>query len=136
MRRTNPDSLRSCLCFQVLDATMRLGWELNQQPCDHGRRKNDAANYCATLPRSVLTRAANSIEFYLSSSSTYFGKFEFSNLIFTSSTKISFFEFRQMNIQNRDNFFTAGALAIKKIKIWVAMAWTNKPHAAFLLIKS
>ena len=25
-------------------------WELNQQPCDHGRRKNDAQNYSATLP--------------------------------------------------------------------------------------
>ena len=98
---------------------MGLGWELNQQPCDHGRRKNDAANYCATLSRSVLTRAANSIEFYSSSSSTYFSKSEFSNLIFTSSTKISFFKFkfRQINIQNRDNFFTAGAHAIKKIKI-------------------
>ena len=38
----------------------------------------------------------------------------------SSSTKISFFEFkfefRQMNIQNRDNFFTAGAHAIKMIK--------------------
>ena len=37
-------------------------------------------------------------------------------------TKISFFEFkfefRQMNIQNRDNFFTAGAHAIKKMKIF------------------
>ena len=38
--------------------------------------------------------------------------------ILASSTKISFFEFRQMNIQNRDNFFTAGAYAIKKIKIF------------------
>ena len=73
----------------------------------------------------LLNRAANSIEFYSSSSSTYFSKsefkFEISNLIFTnsssSSTKISFFEFRQMNIQNRDNIFTAGAHAIKKIKI-------------------
>ena len=75
----------------------------------------------------VVTRAANSIEFYSSSSLTYFSKsefkFEFSNLIFTSSssssTKISFFEleFRQRNIQNRDNFFTARAHAIKKIKI-------------------
>ena len=65
----------------------------------------------------VEVRAANLIEFY--SSSTYFSKSEFSNLIFTSSssTKISFFEFRQMNIQNRDNFFTPGAHAIKKKKI-------------------
>ena len=75
----------------------------------------------------IRSRAANSIKFYSSSSSssTYFSKsefkFEFSNLIFTSSssssTKISFFEFRQMNIQNRDIFFTAGAHAIKKMKI-------------------
>ena len=50
----------------------------------------------------VVIRATNSIEFYSSSSSTYFSKsefkFEFSNLIFTSSssrsTKISFFEFK------------------------------------------
>ena len=71
----------------------------------------------------LYTKVANSIEFY--SSSTYFSKSEFSNLIFTSSssssTKISFFEFkfeiRQMNIQNRDNFFTAGARANKMIKI-------------------
>ena len=39
-----------------------------------------------------------------------------------SSTKLSFFEFkfefRQMNIQNRDNFFTSRAHAIKKIKIF------------------
>ena len=38
------------------------------------------------------------------------------------STKISFFEikfeFRQMNIQNLDNFFTAGGHAIKMIKIF------------------
>ena len=37
-------------------------------------------------------------------------------------TKMSFsefkFELRQINIQNRDNFFTAGAHAIKKIKIF------------------
>ena len=79
----------------------------------------------------IKTRAANAIEFCSSSSSssTYFSKsefkFEFSNLTFTnsssSSIKISFFEFkfefRQMNIQNRHNFFTAGAHAIKKIKI-------------------
>ena len=81
------------------------------------------------VKHSDLGRAANSIAFYSSSSSssTYFSKsefkFEFSHLIFTSSnsTKISFFEFkfefRQMNIQNRNNFFTAGAHAIKKIKI-------------------
>ena len=79
------------------------------------------------VKHSDLGRAANSIAFYssLSSSSIYFSKsefkFEFSNLIFTSSTKISFFEFkfefRQTNIQNRNNFFTAGAHAIKKIKI-------------------
>ena len=64
----------------------------------------------------------------MSSSSIHFSKsefkFEFSNLLFTSSSsiKISFFEFkfefRQMNIQSRDNFFTAGAHAIKKIKIF------------------
>ena len=39
-----------------------------------------------------------------------------------SSPKISLFEFkfefRQKNVQNRDNFFTAGAHAIKKIKIF------------------
>ena len=71
-------------------------------------------------------RAANSIKFYSSSSSTDFSKTEFSNLIFTSSTKIRFFEFkfefRQMNIQNHDNFFTAGAHAIRMKKIKVAMA--------------
>ena len=45
-------------------------------------------------------------------------------LLFTSSssTKISFFEFkfefRQTNIQNRDNFFTASAHAMKTIKIF------------------
>ena len=41
---------------------------------------------------------------------------------FESSTKISFFdfkfEFRQMNIQNRHNFFSAGAHAIKKMRIF------------------
>ena len=77
-------------------------------------------------------RAANSIKIYSSSSSslTYFSnsrfKFEFSNLIIyefkLEFEKISFFqfkfEFRQMNIQNRDNFFTAGAHAIKMIKIF------------------
>ena len=47
-------------------------------------------------------RTGHSIEFY--SSSTYFRK--------------SDFEFRQMNIQNRGNFFTAGAQPIKKIKIF------------------
>ena len=41
-----------------------------------------------------------------------------------------------MNVQNRDNFFTAGAHAMKKIKILVAIAWTNKRDAAFLLVKS
>ena len=29
---------------------MRFGWELNHQPYDHGRRKNDAPNHSATLP--------------------------------------------------------------------------------------
>ena len=82
--------------------------------------------YCVRT-RVLLDRAANSIEFYSSSSSTYFSKsefkFEFSNLIFTSSspTKIIFFgfkfEFRQRNMQNRDNFFTARVHANKKIKI-------------------
>ena len=78
----------------------------------------------------LTSRAANSIEFYssLSSSSTYFGKsefkFEFSNLFIDEFEfdKISFFEFkfkfRQTNIQNRDNFFTAGAHAIKRTKIF------------------
>ena len=32
------------------DATTRLGWELNHQPCDYGSRKNDAPNLSATLP--------------------------------------------------------------------------------------
>ena len=78
VHRTNPDSLRSCPCFRVFrlsfasdffnflrvkfhkakkivvkhlkDATTRLGWELNHQPCDHGRRKNDAPNHSAMLP--------------------------------------------------------------------------------------
>ena len=52
--------------------------------------------------------AANSIKFYSSSSSnsTNFSKYELK------------FEFRQRNIQNRDNFFTASAHAIKKIKIF------------------
>ena len=63
----------------------------------------------------AISRAANSIEFYSSSSSTYFSKsefkFEFSNLIIYEFK----FEFRQMNIQNRDNFFTAGAHEINKI---------------------
>ena len=74
----------------------------------------------------IITRAANSIEFY--SSSTYFSKseFKFSNLIFTSSSspKISFFEFefRQRNIQNRNHFFTTRAHAIKKIKTKAALA--------------
>ena len=31
---------------------MRLGWELNHQPCDHGRRESDALNHLATLPTS------------------------------------------------------------------------------------
>ena len=84
--------------------------------------------WCDLLAGPIIfpvTRTANSIEFYSSSSSssTYFSKsefkFEFCNLIFTSSssTKISFlefkFEFRQRTIQNRDNFFTARAHAIK-----------------------
>ena len=38
---------------------MRLGWEVNHQPCDHGRRKNDAPNHYATLPAAyTLTPAA------------------------------------------------------------------------------
>ena len=37
------------------DATTRLGWELNHQPCDHGRRKNDAANHSVTLPNNSAT---------------------------------------------------------------------------------
>ena len=53
-------------------------------------------------------------------------KFKFSNLIIYEFKfefeKISFFQFkfesRQMNIQNRDNFFTVGAHAIKMIKIF------------------
>ena len=32
------------------DATTRLEWELHYQPCDHGRRKNDAPIHSATLP--------------------------------------------------------------------------------------
>ena len=68
MHKTNPDSLRSCLCFQVFrlnfasdffnlllvrfhlaeiillkhliqGATTRFGWELNHQPCGHGHCK-------------------------------------------------------------------------------------------------
>ena len=89
MHRTNPDSLRSCTCFRVFrlnfasdffnlllvkshqaeiiagkhlikDATTRLGWKLNHQPCDRGRRKNDAPNHSATL----LTRAYTKTVFY------------------------------------------------------------------------
>ena len=65
MRRTNPDSLRSCLCFRIfrlnfasdffnlsMDATTRLGWEYCQS-CDHDRRKNDAPNHLATLPTDI-----------------------------------------------------------------------------------
>ena len=82
------------------------------------------------------------MEFYSNSrlSSTYFSKsefkfelsiliiyefkFELSILIIYEFKfefhKISFFEFefRQMNTQNRDNFFTAGAHALKKEKIF------------------
>ena len=83
MRRTNPDSLRSCICFKVFpvefsfhffnlllarshqaeviivkhlipDAATRLGWELNHLPCDHGRRKNDASNYCMRHAADVI----------------------------------------------------------------------------------
>ena len=81
-----------------------------------------SVNKIASILSYIASRAANSIEFY--SSSSYFSKSEFSNIIFTSSssssTKISFFEFkfefRQVNIQNRDNFFTAGAHGNKKDK--------------------
>ena len=62
----------------------------------------------------MTKKIRNSIEFY--SSSTNFSKSEFSNLIIYEFDKNTVFEFRQMNIQNRDNFFTAGAHAIKKIK--------------------
>ena len=84
MHRTNPDSLRSCPCFRFFrsnfasdffnlllvkflqaeiiamkhlfqGATTRLGWELNHQPCDYGRRKNDAPNHSDTLPSFLRT---------------------------------------------------------------------------------
>ena len=32
---------------------MRLRCELNHQPCDLGRRKNDAPNHSATLPTNL-----------------------------------------------------------------------------------
>ena len=39
-----------------MDVITRFGWELNQQPCDYGRRKNDAPNRSTTLPASWLTK--------------------------------------------------------------------------------
>ena len=30
---------------------------MNHQPCDHGRRKNDALNHCATLRLAFLSNA-------------------------------------------------------------------------------
>ena len=41
-----------------------------------------------------------------------------------------------MNIQNRDNLFSAGAHAIKKIKIGRNGMNKNKQHEAFSLVKS
>ena len=85
MHSTNPDSLRGCLCFRVFrfsfafdfcslllvrfhrvwiiiiskhlipGATTGLGWELNHQPCDRDRRKNDATNVLSQLFCSFLT---------------------------------------------------------------------------------
>ena len=72
MHKTNPESLSPCfrvfpLNFasdffnlllarfhqaQIIVVTTRLGWEWNHQPCDHGRRKNEAPNHSATLPTS------------------------------------------------------------------------------------
>ena len=80
---------------------------------------------CAFEPR--LRTRSNFIHFQVRvqpilaspSSSLGFLIYLFTSLSFT---KISFcefkFEFRQINIQNRDNFFTAGAYAIKKIKMF------------------
>ena len=36
------------------DAITELGWELNYQPCDHGRRQNEAPNHSATLPTNLV----------------------------------------------------------------------------------
>ena len=32
---------------------MRLGWELNHQPCDHGRRNSGVPNRDAVLTNSI-----------------------------------------------------------------------------------
>ena len=85
MHRTNPDSLRSCLCFRVFRLNfasdffnlllMRFhqaeiiavnhliqgcnneAWVvLNHQPCDHGRRKNDAPNHSTTRDKTTPPR--------------------------------------------------------------------------------
>ena len=58
-------------------------------------------------------------------------QFEFSNLIMYEFK----FEFRQMNIQNRDNFFTAGAHAIKKIKIFCSCSRFKTIPQLFSTIK-
>ena len=79
MRRTNPDSRRSCLCFRVFRLNFASDFidlllarfhqveiiivkhliqgrnnetRLRVEPLtfDHSRRKNDAPNHCATLP--------------------------------------------------------------------------------------
>ena len=79
MHRTNSDSLRSCLCFQVFRLSFASDYfnlllvrfqqaeiiivkhlihgrnnevwgGVEPSTCDHGRRKNDALNHLATLP--------------------------------------------------------------------------------------
>ena len=79
MHRTNPDSLRSYHCFRVfrlhfasdffnlfnlqlvrfLQAEIivvkhLIQGELNHQPCNLSRRKNDAPNHSATLPTNLV----------------------------------------------------------------------------------
>ena len=37
-------------------STALLGWQLNHQPCHHGRCENDAPNHSATLPTIIWPR--------------------------------------------------------------------------------
>ena len=72
-------------------------------------------SFLSSTSKPATSRAANSIKFY--SSSTYFSKFEFFNLIIYEFDKNELFRVQADEYPKSRQLFTADARAIKKIKI-------------------